>query len=187
MGYKAHLWRMLEPLGVYRGDGFVGGELAALGAGMDGLQETLTQSLQEMTAVTAEGTGLDLAENLFSMKVAGDTESRRENLKTLHSTDYGSFTETALTDTLAACGIPVALAGMTATFTVAAMLGEPMTMDRDPVWIMETLERVLPCHLAVMVFFTYADADTGETVEEQGELKTLRTWSRSQWEQLLGA
>ncbi len=39
MGYRDHLWRMLEPLGVYGGEGYSGGELAALGAEMDRLQE----------------------------------------------------------------------------------------------------------------------------------------------------
>ena len=186
MGYRDHLWRMLEPLGVYRGDGFSGAELTALGSGMDQLLETLEEYLRELSVVTAEGEGLKLAEALFSLKPAGGLDSRRENLKTLFSTDHGSFTEAALVETLGALGIPVMLGMGTEPFTTKVTLGTALTKEADPVWIMETLERVLPCHLMVEVVYRYTNSETGETVSGEGSLNTLRTWSRSQWEALLG-
>lgn len=181
MGYRDHLWRMLEPLGVYRGDGFSGGELAALGEGMDRLREALDRHLRELPVVTAEAEGLEQTESLFSMKPAETLDSRRENLRKLFRTDHRAFTEAALTETLAACGIPVTLAMGEEAFVVTAELGKVLTMEEDPVWIMETLERVLPCHLSVMVCYEYGDGEAG-----QGELKALRTWTRGQWEELLG-
>lgn len=186
MSYRDHLWRMLEPLGIYRGDGFSGGELAALGAGMDRLREAYDRNLRETPVVTAEEAGLEMAESLFSMAVSQDTGSRRENLKTLFQTDHGAFTQSALTETLEACGIPVTLNTGEEAFTATAVLGRVLTMEDDPVWIMETLERVLPCHLMVMISFAYVDSAAAETVSAQEYLKTLRTWTRGQWEELLG-
>ena len=186
MGYRDHLWRMLEPLGVYRGDGYSGGELAALGTGMDELREAMERILLEMPVITAEDAGLEMAEGLFSVAASEDTESRRENLKRLFQTDHGAFTEAALTKTLEACGIPVTLALGESPFTATAVLGKMLTMEADPLWIMETLERVLPCHLMVEVVYRYTNSETGETVSGEGSLKTLRTWTRGRWEELLG-
>lgn len=186
MGYRDHLWRMLEPLGVYGGEGYSGGELAALGAEMDRLREALDCHLREMPVVTAEGEGLSQAEKLFSLKPAGETDSRRENLRKLYCTDHRAFTKAALTETLGACGIPVTLTMGEEAFAVTVELGNTMTMEGDPVWVMETLERVLPCHLMVEVVYRYTNSETGETVSGEGSLKTLRTWTRSQWEELLG-
>lgn len=186
MGYRDHLWRMLEPLGVYGGEGYSGGELAALGAEMDRLREALDCHLREMTVVTAEAAGLSQAEKLFSLKPTGETDSRRENLRKLYCTDHRAFTKAALTETLGACSIPVTLTMGEELFRVTVTLGDVMTLEEDPAWVMETLERVLPCHLMVAVNYSYVDGKTGETVSGQEYLKNLRAWTQSQWEALLG-
>lgn len=186
MSYRDHLWRMLEPLGVYRGDGFSGGELAALGTGMDRLRKTLEEQQKEMLVMTAEGVGLELTEALFPVVSGEETAVRRAILSRMYRTDHGAFTKEALMETLTACGIPVTM-GVTGTFTALVVLDTEMTIQRDPVWVFQTMERVLPCHLLVTVKYEYVEIDTGERKSERLPLKTLRKRTQSQWEQMLGA
>lgn len=186
MGYKDHLWRMLQPLGVYSGVGFNGGEMAALGDALDQAEQYMDGLWTEMMVMSAEADGLRGAEALFPLLPAVDTESRREALQTLWQTDNRCFSKSSIVKTLKACGVSGSLA-VVGTFQIMLVFPELLTIWHEPVFMFWAMEQVLPCHLAVTIRISYVDVNTEETVTERLSLSLLRKRTQSQWEQRLGA
>lgn len=185
--YFDYLWRMLQPLGVYSGEGYNGGELKALGAALDSAQELLGEYFRESKVETAESTGLEKSEALFPMMTATATESRRAALETLFQTDNLCCSAEALEKTLEACGIYATVGEMGTQFQVIVGLTELLVIEKDPVFQFWLLEQLMPCHLVTIVVFQYEDVESGEIVHERMTLSLARQRTQSEWEQRLGA
>lgn len=111
--YEGYLQALLAPLGLYdlTGGRQQGGELAALGAALDGVDDRLALAEREGLLATAEGTGLERREALFQRKPAAVTpEERREAIAALLRISEDSLTPEAINDTLtksaASCSKP---------------------------------------------------------------------------------
>lgn len=186
MGYRDNLWRMLQPLGVYSEGGFGDGALEALGAALDQVEERLDLCLKESLVMSAEGTGLSDAEQIFPMVAGTETDGRREALQKLWQTDNLSCTNQGIVKTLAGCGI-AATVGTTEACTALVVLTEEVTIWDEPVWMFWILEQLIPCHLRTYVRFQYVNVSTGESVTERIPLPELRKRTQKDWEDLLGA
>jgi hypothetical protein len=158
MGYAAYLRDLLRPLGVYElsASSFSGGELEALGSGLDALWEMAQVQQRESVVMTAEDTGLDAYESLFRNRpAASGTEARRAAIAALLQIGDDSFTLSALTKCLAGCGVEVAVAETdtpgVVTVTFPGLIGEP------PQWetVRTIIEDILPCHLQINYQFRY--------------------------------
>lgn len=185
--YFDYLWRMLQPLGVYSGEGYNGGELKALGASMDDVYRYLEGYARESLPETAEDAGLLAAEELFPMLKSETVESRRTALTVLFQTDNRCCSVSALEKTLGACGVPVTIGETGERFEVLVNLTEPLVIEHDPVFQFWLLEQLLPCHLVTVTAFQYEDVDTGEMVHERMTLSLIRARTQTEWEQRLGA
>ena len=185
--YYDYLWRMLQPLGVYSGEGYNGGELKVLGMALDRVQETLEEYGREGNPMSAEGEGLAVWESLFPIFGAANGGNRRDVLKTLFQTVSRGSNRQALLETLNACGMDVSLGETGTKFQVLVSFNNPMEITADPVFQLWLLEQVLPCHLVVIVVMDYVSVSTGEMAHERVTLDYLRHRSQEEWEALLGA
>lgn len=185
--YFDYLWRMLEPLGIYSGTGYNGGELQALGAALDRVQEKMGEYAREMLPGTAEEAGLEMAEGLFPMLASSDLTERRGALAVLFSTDNRCCGIEALVETLGACGVPVTMGETGNKWECIVSLTELLAIEDDPVFLFWLMEQVLPCHLVTVVVFDYVDVESGETVHERMTLSLIRQRTQAEWEQRLGA
>ena len=186
MGYQAHLQRMLHPLGIYASGGYQAGELAALGAGLDGAEETLSACLGEVFPSSARGQGKDRLEELFPLVPGLDARRSPEETEILWRMDNGCFDKERICQTLSCCGIKASVMELSG-FQILVIPEEILTGVVDPVYYFWLMEQIFPCHLLVSVSFDYLDTNTGKTVHEQRFLGDLRKRSRAQWEELLGA
>jgi len=155
--YEEFLRALLAPLGVYdmAADSIGGGELAALGAALDGAADALAFAEREALTATAETVGLDRREALFARRPAAPTtELRREAIACLTRIGGDSLTPSAIAATLGGCGIRARAqeAGpgrLRVTFPGTA--GEPEGYDR----IRRILLDILPCHLETEFYLRY--------------------------------
>lgn len=184
--YFDYLWRMLEPLGVYRDSGYNIGALKALGKAMDDVQQKIEQYGAESEPGSASAEGLTLAEGLFPMRPPTGTDNRREALMALFSVDTQWGSMERLRKTLEACGIPVTITESTETFCCQVTIQEKLVIAKDPVFQFQMLACIMPCHMKVTVTVTYYDIRTSTTVSETMALEDLRKRSQGAWEQRLG-
>ena len=182
--YEGYLQAMLAPLGLYdlTGGRQQGGELAALGAALDGVDDRLALAEREGLLATAEGTGLERREALFRRKPAAVTpEERREAIAALLRIGEDSLTPGAINDTLMGCGIRARAtekADRSLKITFPGIIGIPAEFDQ----IQKIILDILPCHLAVEFFFrylTWAECETLEYTWEQAEAAE-HTWESFQ-------
>ena len=182
--YEGYLQALLAPLGLYdlTGGRQQGGELAALGAALDGVDDRLALAEREGLLATAEGTGLERREALFRRKPAAVTpEERREAIAALLRIGEDSLTPGAINDTLMGCGIRARAtekADRSLEITFPGIIGIPAEFDQ----IQKIILDILPCHLAVEFFFrylTWAECETLEYTWEQAEAAE-HTWESFQ-------
>lgn len=183
MGYRAHLWRMLGHLGVYSQEGYSGGELGALGTGLDQAEAVIAWNAQESLVETAVREGLAGMEKIFPMEPEGSVQQRREALRTLIQTDNRCNTAAGIVETLGACGVQVTVSETGEKMQALVTLSSVLTMAEDPVFRFWAIEQVMPCHLNVICLYSYQDRSSGETMQESASLETLRARSRTQWEE----
>ena len=158
MGYETYLKDLLRPLGVYdlESGSINSGELAAIGAALDEIGETLEHAEREMLLATACDTGLDRIGELLTLSpVCTGAAEKRGALAALLRIGGDSFTPAALNDTLRGCGIRAAVRE-TGTpgrveVTFPGVGGEPDGFDR----LRPIIEEILPCHLEVVYVFLY--------------------------------
>jgi hypothetical protein len=177
MGYAAYLRGLLQPLDVYALDGatFSGGEVEALGQALDDAWECFQADQAETLISTAIGDGLRRYEQLFGIQPESPTvQARRAALAALLRVGGDSFSVSALSDCLAACGVRAIVAETDTPATVAVSfpdtMGEPDGYDH----IREVCELLLPCHLAIeyrIRYVTWGEV-SGMTWRQAGEL----TW-----------
>jgi hypothetical protein len=156
--YAEYLRALLAPLGVYdlSQSAISGGEVEALGDGMDAVSTALALAEREIALTTAEDAGLTRREALFARKIAAPTlDLRRQAIQALSNVGGDSLTLQAVNETLSGCGIR-AQAEETETFGCVRVrfpdvVGVPEEFDR----IREIALDILPCHLETEFFFRY--------------------------------
>ena len=153
---KCGICTLMQELGLYdlTGGQQQGGELAALGAALDGVDDRLALAEREGLLATAEGTGLERREALFRRKPAAVTpEERREAIAALLRISEDSLTPEAINDTLTGCGIRAkaeeTAEGLRVIFPKTA--GIPADFEQ----IQSIILDILPCHLEVEFYFRY--------------------------------
>jgi hypothetical protein len=165
MGYGEHLRELLRPLGIYDlTSGAGGGELTAAGAAMDDLGAALELTERESILPTAEDGGLSAYEAVLPYTPEYLTlADRRRAIMALLRIDGGSFTVSALCDTLAGCGLRAVAEETDAASTVRVYFpynrGVPGNFDA----LKTRIQAILPCHLAVeysIVYLTWAELET---------------------------
>lgn len=97
---------LLRPLRVYDLEGpFLAGELAAMGAALDGVQGELEGTEREAIPLTAQSWGLERLAGLLPRRPVADTaEDMGQALAALLRIGGDSFTPAAIGDTLRGCG-----------------------------------------------------------------------------------
>ena len=185
MGYADYLWQLLAPMGVYRRDGYSGGELEALGAALDQAEAYIGDKLRELLPDQAEEYGLEMAESLFPMLPGEEIDRRRENLQTLYQTDNQRTTEEELKKTLAACGVAVTMEEHIVSKLLYVFVTEDLTLDRDPVFVAKVLKTVLPCHTDTRIRFTYYEKTAGTLKTKEMTVEAMAEMTRGQWEALM--
>lgn len=185
MSYYANLWRMLEPLGVYSGEGYSGAELKALGAAMDKAAGVISENLMEVLPMTAVGDGLRKARSLYPFHSAPeDPTDIRAALKVLTRVDHACFTDFSLEQILRYLGLNLGIT-VDGPEWVTVIFREELTKDTDIVQALYLVELVLPAHIYIECTLRYLDAGTGELVSEQKTLGELRKRTKAEWNALM--
>lgn len=159
--YAEYLRELLKPLGIYRTEGGVsGGEISALGRGLDGVHEVLSELEHELFLTTAESYGLTNYEKLLPLKPAYRSIGERRNaLVGLLRMDGASFTLDAINATLCGCGIAAEAAEcarpLTVTVSFPGTRGIPESFEQ----LRAAIEQIIPCHLEIEYFFVYTQWD----------------------------
>ena len=158
MGYADYLRELLRPLGIYRleADSLSGGELEALGSGMDGCGAALEILEREGILSTAEGEGLSRRESLFSKRpVQVSVPLRRQAVEALSRVSGDSFTLQDINQAIRGCGTE-ALAQETGTY------GHIRIIFPDVAGVPEGIEQIqsvildlIPCHLETEFYYRY--------------------------------
>ena len=156
MSTGQYLRELLRPLGVYDLNApFIGGELDAQGAALDGAGDRLEKIQRESSLVTAEDWGLENLARLFARRpVSAGPRALADALAALLRIGGDSFTLSAINNTISGCGIP-AVAEETGVGQVAVsfpgVVGEPEGFSE----LKKIIEDILPAHLAVEYIFWY--------------------------------
>lgn len=158
MGYSEHLRKLLRPLGIYdlSPESLSGGELEALGRGLDELSARLDYVERESALATAQGEGLDRREALFARTpVHRTTDSRRQAIAALLRIGGDCFTLSDINSAISGCGIK-ALALEKERFGYLRVIfpdvaGIPQGFEQ----IREIILDIIPCHLEVEFYFRY--------------------------------
>ena len=159
--YAEYLRELLKPLGIYRTEGGVsGGEISALGRGLDGVHEVLSELEHELFLTTAESYGLTNYEKLLPLKPAYRSIGERRNaLVGLLRMDGASFTLDAINATLLRLrhsrrgrGVRKAL---DRNRELPGTRGIPESFEQ----LRAAIEQIIPCHLEIEYFFVYTQWD----------------------------
>ena len=156
MSYAHYLRELLRPLGVYDLNApFNGGELDSAGQALDGIHAMLEEVRREADLTEAESWGLEQIAALFARRpVAEEARAMAEALAALLRISGDSFTQSAINDTLAGCGLP-AVATETGVGQVRVSFpnvpGVPEGFDQ----MAKIIEDILPAHLGIEYWFWY--------------------------------
>lgn len=152
MGYAQYLRDLLSPLQVYdlTPSAFSGAEIVSLGASLDALWETAQQAQQESAVASAQGMGLQNWESLFPhLAATTDLDSRRRAIGGFLSIGDDSFTLSALSRCLEACGVTCQLSETDQHGVVAVSFPQSMGEPENFEQIAQIIEDILPCHLEI--------------------------------------
>ena len=133
---------LLRPLGVYDLEGpFLAGELATMGAALDGVRGELEDTEREFIPLTAQDWGLEQIAALLPRRPVADTAAELgEAVAALLRIGGDSFTPAAIQDTLRGCGAvcsagtdwpqPVSMSSASAHRTGASRLNSDAILTR---------------------------------------------------------
>lgn len=180
MGYGACLKELLAPLRVYDlAAGTVSeGELYALGALLDTVDQRLEAVERESLTATAENEGLARRESLFARRpVAVTAEDRRAAIAALLQIDGDSLTPEAINRTIRGCGL-WAKALEVDTGHLRVIFPEVSGVPPEFREIEEIILDILPCHLEVEFYFRYLTWQECENMQLTwaGVEAELHTW-----------
>lgn len=156
MGYAEYLNGLLEPLVLYSTGGVSSAELDALGAVLDESFETIGKYEKESLVITAEDEGLCMYENILPYKPAYiSAADRRRAILALARIDECSFTEAALNDAIAGCGIRASVCETGKMHEVEVSFPYNRGIPENIAELKAKIEEILPCHLEVTYRYIY--------------------------------
>ena len=157
MSYAQYLRRLLEPLGVYQGNApFQGGELEALGAAFDLVDQALEEVHREICLTTAEDWGLEQVAALFRRRPPAATiKTMREALAALLRIGGDSFTLEAINDTISGCGVNARVEETSQAGTVEVSFPQVPGIPPNFEEIRVIIEDILPAHLVIEYHYWY--------------------------------
>ena len=147
---------LLLPLRVYDLEGpFIAGELAAMGAALDGVQQELESTEREAVPLTARSWGLErIAGQLPRRPVADTTEELGRALAALLRIGGDSFTPAAVEDALRGCGAACRVTEGAPGYVTVSFPGIPGIpagfAERKKI-----IEDILPAHVLAEYEFWY--------------------------------
>ena len=156
MGYGEYLNTLLEPLALYGTGGVSAAELDAVGAELDKSLEALGQYEKESLVITAEDGGLGMYESILPYKPAYiSAADRRRAILALTRIDECSFTEKALNDAIAGCGIRATVRETGQMHEVEVSFPYNRGIPENIAELKVKIEEILPCHLEVAYRYIY--------------------------------
>ena len=157
MSYAQYLRQLLAPLGVYNfGAPFQSGELEALGAAFDQVEEALEETRRETCLATAEEWGLEKTAALFRRRPpAPDVEAMREALAALLRISGDSFTLEAVNDAITGCGINAKVEETDQAGTVEVSFPQTPGIPPNFSEIRAIIEDIIPAHLRIQYRYWY--------------------------------
>ena len=158
MIHQDYLASLLRPLGVYDlREGTVNrGELEAYGVRLDHMAGELEDTAREMNLTTAEGFGLELAEELLPYRpVCATPGQRRAALAALLRIGGDSFTPAAINDTLRGCGLNARAEEGGQPGYVKVYFPEVAGIPEGFDGLRAIIEEILPSHVDVTYVFWY--------------------------------
>ncbi len=177
MGYGAYMREVLRPLGVYRlEEGNLNhSETEAVGWVLDDVEAALEAVERDGLLVTAVETLQEWAKLFRRLPQAQNSEALRRAIAALLLIGDGSFTLQAINETVCGCGVDCLVEETDVYGTVRVSflgtVGIPEDFDQKK----ETIEEIIPCHLAIdwfFLFMTWAICESKEytwsAVESEG-------------------
>ena len=158
MEYASYLMELLRPLGIYtfREGSISGGEIACIGAALDGVAAAAEENEREMLVPTAEEWGLSLMEALFAKKPAAPTlELRRAAVAALTQINNDGFTAEAVNRALSGCGIKAVVAESGEKGCVRVTFPNTAGVPAEFEQIAGIILDIIPCHLETEFYFRY--------------------------------
>lgn len=158
MGYSDYLRKLLRPLGIYdlSPGSLSGGELDALGSGLDALSGRMDYVERESAIATAEGEGLDRWEALFvRTPVHYSTELRRAAIAALLRIGGDCFTLSDINDTISGCGVKALVREKEKFGHVQVIFPEVVGIPEEFEKIRDIILDIIPCHLETEFYFRY--------------------------------
>ena len=164
MSYSTYLRDLLRPLGVYDLTApFQSGELDSVGRALDEVEAFLEEIHRESCLATAESWGLERVSALMEHPpLAPNPAAMAAALAALLRIGGDSFTQAAVNDTLAGCGIP-ALAEEVAVGEVKVWFPGQAGPPDNLAYIQRRIQELLPAHLDVKAwlrFITWAELES---------------------------
>lgn len=155
--YEKYLRALLAPLGIYTpdGTGAAGGELYALGAGLDEVSDRLETAEREALTMTAEEEGLSRREALFARAPAAATAAaRRAAIAALLQINGDSLTPLAINRTMGGCGIRAEALEM-GQGHIRIIFPDVAGVPAEFGQIQKIILDIIPCHLETEFYFRY--------------------------------
>ena len=156
MSGAGEMKELLRPLGVYDLEGpFLTGELAAMGAALDGVQGELEDTETELIPLTAQSWGLEQIGALLPRRPVADTAAELgKAIAALLRIGGDSFTPAAIQDALRGCGAVCRVTeGQPGHVTVSfpGIPGIPAGFGE----MQKIIEDILPAHVLAEYDFWY--------------------------------
>ena len=157
MDYAAELKELLRPLGLYAVDsGLCGAELDSIGGQLNAVWQMLETAETESNPNTAELDGLKAWDELLPFVPSSrKLIDHRRAIGALLRIDGMSFTNAAINDTLAGCGIRAVAEETAVPMTVKVSFPADRGVPENFEELRRRIEQILPCHLAVEYVFIY--------------------------------
>lgn len=164
MGYAEYMRSLIKPLGVYGASGvFAPAEIEAVGAALDGVDESEAALEREVILRTAEDWGLSLYEEILPFRPAAeDVAARRGAIQALLAVN-GRSTLADINKTLLGCGVP-AVAEETGIGTVRVYFPEIVGEPENLAELESRILMILPSHLGIFFDFDYPSWEVIESI-----------------------
>lgn len=156
MSYGDYLKKTLKPLGIYELDSGIGAlELEVEGAVLDGIQNSISDTVKNMLPATADENGINQWGRLIGIRPVGaDIAAKRSSVMGLMRLGECECSDQGLNYVLDTCGIPAAVSESATKETVRVTIFENHLEDGEEEKIKALVEAILPCHLDVV--YAYA-------------------------------
>jgi len=157
MSHTQNLKELLRPLGVYDLEKpWNGGELSALGSGLDRVMERLDEIQREMNLATAGDWGIERMAALFPWRpIVRDKKRLAACLAALSRIGGDSFTLQAINDTISGCGVNAKVSETGTPGELGVIFPDVPGIPDHFEAIRSIIEGILPAHGKILYLFWY--------------------------------